>query len=137
LIQVVSCTIISISHGLSTNSIVWLLLQLQNTGITDHRNTDILTQQFWLYILSWWWDIWYIWGFSCLDYSPDILYSWTRQLSLYNGFAYSYIYWMRLIHLFISNSGCIHSVDGEVRYMVYRWGCSCLNYSLDVLISWN
>jgi len=36
----------------------------------------------------------------------------------------------------LSNTSCMYSVDGEVRYMVYRWGFPYLDYPLDVLISW-
>ena len=36
-----------------------------------------------------------------------------------------------------SNSGCIRPGDGEVRYMVYTRGFHCLDYPLDVLISWS
>jgi len=39
--------------------------------------------------------------------------------------------------LTLSNSGCIYLVDGEVRYMVYRWGFPYLDYPLNVLISWS
>ena len=34
------------------------------------------------------------------------------------------------------NSGYMHSVDGDMRYMVYIWGFPYLDYSLYVLISW-
>jgi len=34
----------------------------------------------------------------------------------------------------LSNSSCICSIVGEVGHMVYRWGFSCLDYPLDVLI---
>ena len=37
----------------------------------------------------------YIWGFSCLDYSSDVLIPWIQQLSLYNWFAYIY----KFIHI--------------------------------------
>ena len=35
------------------------------------------------------------------------------------------------------NSNCIDLVYDDVKYMVYRWGFSYLDYSFDVLISWN
>ena len=38
--------------------------------------------------------------------------------------------------MFISSSGCIHSDFGDMRYKVYIWGFSYLNYPLNVLISW-
>jgi len=34
------------------------------------------------------------------------------------------------------NSGCINSDDGDMRYMLYIWGFSYLDYSFDVSISW-
>jgi len=34
------------------------------------------------------------------------------------------------------NSGWAYSVDGDMRYMVYRWGFSYLDYPLEVSISW-
>ena len=37
----------------------------------------------------------------------------------------------------LCNSGCIYSDYEDVRYMVYRWGFPCLDYSFDVLISWS
>ena len=36
----------------------------------------------------------------------------------------------------MDNSGCAYSVDGDMRYMVYKWGFPCLDYSLEVSISW-
>jgi len=33
--------------------------------------------------------------------------------------------------------GCIHSNYDSMRYTVYKWGFSCLDYSFDELISWN
>jgi len=35
------------------------------------------------------------------------------------------------------NSGCINSDYDNLRYMVYRWDFSCLDYSFDVLIAWS
>ena len=37
----------------------------------------------------------------------------------------------------LNNSGCLYPVDGEVRYMVCARGVPCLDYPLDVLISWS
>ena len=34
------------------------------------------------------------------------------------------------------NLGYIHSVNGNIRYKVYLWGFSCLDYPFDILISW-
>jgi len=36
----------------------------------------------------------YIWGFSYLDYSFDVLISWSRKLSLYNWFCYICFNWI-------------------------------------------
>ena len=49
----------------------------------------------WLYVLgSRWYEIKvYRWGFPCLDYSFDVLVSWSRDLSLYNQkYSYSVLY---------------------------------------------
>ena len=36
----------------------------------------------------------------------------------------------------VDNSSGAYSVDGDLRYMVYRWGFSYLDYPLKVSISW-
>jgi len=41
-----------------------------------------------------------------------------------------------IIILLWGNSGCMHSVDGDMRYNLYIWGFPYLDYFLDVLISW-
>jgi len=42
-----------------------------------------------------------------------------------------------LILLHWGNSSCICSGYGDIGYVVYIWGFSCLDYSFDVLILWN
>ena len=39
--------------------------------------------------------------------------------------------------LCVWNSGRMDLVYDDMRYMVYRWGFSCLDYSFNVLISWS
>jgi len=41
-----------------------------------------------------------------------------------------------LILLLWGNSSCMDSGYGDMRYMIYIWEFSCLNYPLDVSISW-
>ena len=78
----------------------------------------------------------YIWRFSCLDYSFDVLVSWSRKLSLYNWLYPHSI--LSILWCFLSswdNSGCRNLAYGDVSYMVYIWGFSYLDYFFDVLIS--
>jgi len=68
----------------------------------------------------------YRWVFSCLDYSFNILVSWSRKLSLYNSFCsysilFSFINFM-MFHSLGDNSGYMNSRYGDVRYTVYIWG---------------
>jgi len=42
-----------------------------------------------------------------------------------------------IIRCVFCNSGRMDLDYDNKRYMVYRWGFSCLDYSFDVLISWN
>ena len=42
----------------------------------------------------------------------------------------------KLILFSYDNSGCMNSDDGDMGYMVYRWGFPYLDYPLDVSISW-
>jgi len=85
------------------------------------------------------WGICYIWGFSFLDYSFDVLVSWSRDLSLYKWFcSYSSLLVLSILCYFLSlgdNSGCMNSGDGYASYIVYIWGFSYLDYSFNVLIS--
>ena len=39
-----------------------------------------------------------------------------------------------IIRCVVCNSGCIHSDYDDMRYTVYRWGFSCLDYSFYILI---
>jgi len=79
----------------------------------------------------------YIWGFSYLDYSFDVLVSKSRKLSLYNLFCSHSI--LLILCCFLSlgdNSVCMNSGFGDMRYMIYIWDFFCLNYSFNVLILW-
>ena len=39
-----------------------------------------------------------------------------------------------ILTVIVDNSGCAYSVDGDTRYMIYKWGFLCLE--LEVSISW-
>jgi len=41
-----------------------------------------------------------------------------------------------ILTVIVNNSGCAYSVDGDIGYMVYKWGFSYLDYPLEVSISW-
>jgi len=84
----------------------------------------------------------YRWGFSCLNYSFDILTLWNRKLILYNWFCLylvlSFIGFLSVLWYFRSlgdNANYMNSGYGDVRYTVYIWEFSCLDYFFNVLIS--
>jgi len=47
-------------------------------------------------------------------------------------------WWFILFYLvvIVDSSGCAYSVDRDMRYMVYRWGFSCLDYPLEGSTLW-
>jgi len=45
------------------------------------------------------------------------------------------IYMFSLV-VIVDSSGCAYSIDGDNWNMVYRWRLHCLNYPLEVSISW-
>jgi len=69
-------------------------------------------------------------GYMCIG----MLVHTSRHLSTtsYNNQRYQLI-----IHCVFYNSGCMDLAYDDVRYMVYRWGFSYLDYSFNVLISWS
>jgi len=81
----------------------------------------------------------YIWGFLYLDYFFDVLISWSRKLSLYHWFClHSVLSILLVLCCFLSlrdNSSCMNVRYDDVRYRVYIWAFSYLDYSFDVLIS--
>ena len=60
------------------------------------------------------WDIRYIWGFSYLDYSFDVLISWICNLGLYNWFYHTLL--VNFLHAHV----CLCSRHG-FQYMLMTW----------------
>ena len=68
----------------------------------------------------------YIWGFPCLDYSFDVLFSWDSDLSVYNqscyqpysGFPVLWILWYTRSHMFHS---CSNPLVFWVWYLCPSW----------------
>jgi len=122
----------------------------------------------------------YIWGFPCLDYSFDVLVSWSRNLKPYNQIArpdycYDHCYDYCYDHCYdycydyccdsclssrydsrytcygpliiIVLYSCYYHTNCNSDYIrldirwheikVYIWGFPCLDYSFDVLFSWD
>jgi len=65
---------------------------------------------------------------------PWLFYSWLIRILSYRIISW----WFILFYLVVimDNLGCAYSVDWDMRCMVYRWGFSCLDYPLEVSISW-
>ena len=56
----------------------------------------------------------YRWGFPCLDYSFDVLVSWSHKLSLYNCFC---LYSILLVYRFYQFLWCFLSLGNNLGYM--------------------
>ena len=67
---------------------------------------------------------------SCLKW---YLWYWISWLACLNHVSMIIKYYYN----YPDNLGCINSGDSDMRYKVYIWGFSCLDYSLDVLVSWS
>jgi len=73
-------------------------------------------------------------------------YSWTAVLNLltylfliYVDNCYHIIFWWFIqfyLAVIVDSSGCAYSIYGDMRYIVYRWEFSYLDYPLEVSISW-
>jgi len=72
------------------------------------------------------------------ELSFNVIVLWTRKSNMYDWFfLYSILSVLSVLWCFLSledNSGYIKAGYSDVRYKVYIWGFSYLNYSFDVLI---
>jgi len=63
-----------------------------------------------------------------------LVYSWfIRILSYHIIFWWFILFYLTVV---MGNSTCAYSVNGDMRYMIYKWGFLYLDYPLDVSISW-
>ena len=63
-----------------------------------------------------------------------LVYSWFIRI-----LSYRIIFWWFILYslvVTVDSSSCAYSIDGDMRYMVYRWEFSCLDYPLEISISW-
>ena len=72
----------------------------------------------------------YIWGFSYLDYSFDVLISWISNLGLYNWFPYSYFTYCLIscsyVFIFTIHLSCTRVPDMHATWLYHMYSPGCI-----------
>ena len=143
------------STYLSHEAVIWVVLLVLPYLLSSGFNSNFWLyynycyfMYFWFYhlrttpLISCYYHIVHIlsltWYYTCITVPSLLTY---LSLVLYRLFGYhiikaSWHFILFSLVVIMDSSGCAYSIDGDMKYIVYRWELSYLDYPLEISILW-